>query len=206
MRFAFFFSLLVLFALPALSTVNILMRLRPIRTPQSTSFSVVTQKCTSLPLAHCCAPIDISETSHTTDRQRYSLTALDFRSDAFDEISIWASNSAQVHNCEGPAAAILPLEPGRDWRKYAPRMGWRISGFAVNDASRAEDERKVWFPSVIEYEAGLYYEYMEGKLVYAKVSLWGDGPTIIYGLRQESAKIGLFGNGTAGLNGSVATS
>ena len=182
------------------------MQLRPIRTPQSTSLSHVTQKCTSLPLAHCCAPIDISETSHNTDRQRYSLTALDFRSDAFDKISIWASNSAQVHNCEGPAAAILPLEPGRAWRKYAPRTGWTISGFAVNDASRAEDERKVWFPSVVEYEAGLYYEYMEGRLVYAKVSLSGDGPSIIYGLRQESAKIGLFGNGTAGVNESVTPS
>lgn len=85
-------------------------------------------------------------------------------------------------------------------------MGWRISGFAVNDASSAGDEREVWFPSVVEYRAGLYYEYMEGKLVYAKVSLWGDGPAIIYGLRQESAVIGLSGNGTAGVNGSVATS
>ncbi|KAL8786985.1 MAG: hypothetical protein Q9195_007963 [Heterodermia aff. obscurata] len=194
------------FPVPALSTINILMQLRPIRTSQIISPSVITQKCTSLPLAHCCAPIDISETSHTTDRQRYSLTALDFRSDAPDRISIWASNSAQVRNCEGPAAAILPLQPGKGWRKYAPKLGWRISGFAINDASRAGEEREVWFPSVVEYRAGLYYEYMEGKLVYAKVSLWGEGPNIIYGLRQEGGGVGGLGNGTVGGNGSLAAS
>lgn len=111
-----------------------------------------------------------------------------------------------MRNCEGPAAAILPLQPGKGWMKYAPKMGWKISGFAINDASRAGDEREVWFPSVVEYKEGLYYEYMEGKLVYAKVSLWGEGPNIIYGLRQESNGIGVLGNGTAGVNGSVATS
>ena len=206
MKFVVSFGTLTLFALPALSTINIVMELRPVRTPQSTPPTAVTQKCTSLPLAHCCAPIDISETSHTTDRQRYSVTALDFRSGAPDRISIWASNSAQVRNCEGPAAAILPLEPGRGWRKYAPKIGWTISGFALNDASRAEDKREVWFPSVMEYKAGLYYEYMEGKLVYAKVSLWGEGPNIIYGLKQESTTIGILGNGTAEVNGTLATS
>ena len=207
MKFCFcLYRLVILFPLSALSTINILMQLRPISSPQISPAAVITQKCTSLPLAHCCAPIDISETSHTTDRQRYMLTALEFRCDTHDRIAIWASNSARVRNCEGPPAAILPLEPGKGWNKFAPKTGWRISGFAVNDASRAEDEREVWFPSVVEYRDGLYYEYMEGKLVYAKVSLWGEGPNIIYGLRQESAAIGVLGNGTAGVNGSVASS
>lgn len=45
-------------------------------------------------------------------------------------------------------------------------------------------EREVRYPSTVTYQGGLYYEYLGGRLVYVRVSEWGDGPNIIYGMRQ----------------------
>ena len=66
-------------------------------------------------------------------------------------------------------------------KTFKPYAGMRISGVTI-DGSR---EMKLLFPSVISYKGGLYYEYLSGSMVYAKVSQPGDGPNTIYGMKQR---------------------
>lgn len=70
--------------------------------------------------------------------------------------------------------------------KYSPKEGVRISGFGLGE----QEEKEVLFPSVVNYKGGVYWEYIGGRLVYARVSYWGDGPNIIYGMRQQAGEIG----------------
>ncbi|KAL8705436.1 MAG: hypothetical protein Q9201_001460 [Fulgogasparrea decipioides] len=161
--------------------------------PSPSSFvspSTITQRCTSLPPGHCCVPIDLSETSHTTNRQAYLPVALDLRSSTPEDhdVFIWAGTSL---DCAGPPLTRLELKASIKWQKWAPKTGVKITGFAIDvgaasgEGGREEVENTVVYPREVMYMGGLYYEYMAGSLVYAKVSQPGDGPNIIYGMRQE---------------------
>lgn len=57
-------------------------------------------------------------------------------------------------------------------------------------------QREVLYPSTVTYQGGLYYEYLGGSLVYARVSYWGEGPNVIYGMRQGKVGGRLRGRGT----------
>ncbi|KAL8716777.1 MAG: hypothetical protein Q9181_008391, partial [Wetmoreana brouardii] len=186
----------------ALSSITILMQLHQhpssphLQLPEapppssSASLSIITQKCTSLPAGHCCVPIDLSETSHTTDRQAYLPVALDLRSSTPEDhnVFIWAGRSL---DCAGPPLTRLELSPSIKWQKWAPKTGIKVTGFAIDvgaaggGGGRGEEEKAVVYPREVTYMGGLYYEYMAGSLVYAKVSQPGEGPNIIYGMRQE---------------------
>lgn len=65
-------------------------------------------------------------------------------------------------------------------------------------------QREVLYPSTVTYQGGLYYEYLGGSLVYARVSYWGEGPNVIYGMRQGKVGGRLRRNGTRALDGSAA--
>lgn len=65
--------------------------------------------------------------------------------------------------------------------------------------------REVRYPSTVTYQGGLYYEYLGGSLVYARVSYWGEGPNVIYGMRQGAVGREALstGNGTGALDESA---
>lgn len=198
------------FLSPASCAVNIVIQLSPIfsqslhQPPPAThspSSSQVIQRCLSLAPKQCCVPIDLSEISLTESRLCYQPTALDFRpaSPPSTSINIWTQR-----NCDGPAVARVPIQPasqgGGSWDVKA---GVRVSGVGISGEFR---KREVRYPSTLTYQGGLYYEYLDGSLVYAKVSHWGDGPNTMYGMRQEimgKAALGV-GNGTGPLNGNAA--
>lgn len=142
----------------------------------------LTQRCPSLSTGQCCVPVDISEVSLTTHRQHYNPTALEFQlihplSGTEEGINVWTKR-----DCVGHEAAQVPLVPGRRGsNSYDVKEGVRVSGVGTTEA---QEEREVIYPSSMTYQGGLYYEYLGGSLVYAKVSLWGEGPNIIYGMRQ----------------------
>jgi len=79
----------------------------------------------------------------------------------------------------------------------------RVSGVGI---SGEVGEREVRCPSTVTYQGGLYYEYLGGSLVYARVSYWGEGPNIIYGMRQGAVGRADSGprNGTGRLDESTA--
>lgn len=200
---------ILLFLTPAFCAVNIVIQLSPMpsqnfpQPPHSTHShapSHITQRCPFLSPNQCCVPIDISEISPTESRQSYQPTALDFRlvNPPPTSINIWTQR-----NCDGPAIARVPIKPasqgGGSWDVKA---GVRVSGVGI---SGKVGEREVRYPSTMTYHGGLYYEYLGGSLVYARVSYWGEGPDTIYGMRQGMvSRVALRGrNGTGGLNESA---
>ena len=46
------------------------------------------------------------------------------------------------------------------------------------------EEKKVTYPDEVFYREGLYRRYRTDRLEYVRVSHWGEGPGIIYGIRQ----------------------
>lgn len=191
----------VLFVTSAATSITVIYELSPAispsplrlpsRTPSrnaSTNSLDITQKCPSLSPAHCCVPVDISEVSHTSDRQHYHLATIslqNFDSRVNQDLNVW-----NTENCEGPAVIKLPLSPRRRGGKgsWDAPSNLLISGVSLNSISPSEPptgEREVQYPSEITYMGGLYYEYIGGGLEYARVSYWGEGPIIIYGMRME---------------------
>ena len=185
MKFVRFLNVFVLLPVPTMAAVSIVMTLSP-NAPYSPT-RPTTQECTSLPPAHCCVPIDISESSPTRGRQSYEPTALDLRSTVDSAISIWANNDGRA--CDGPAVSTVEVKSTAGWEKYKPKPGVKLSGFAV-DESEWMAQKEVLFPNIVGYKGGLYYEYMTKSLVYAKVSQAGKGPNIIYGFSQAGVGAG----------------
>ncbi|KAL9578200.1 MAG: hypothetical protein Q9212_005869 [Teloschistes hypoglaucus] len=190
-------SLLILFLSlfhPALASVTILMHLGPIPSaPRALeSLGTISQKCLALPLNHCCVPVDLSEESHTSPPQRYLPVGLDFQSvsPVFPEQNVFIWAGTDNYDCAGKPVTRLDLQSTARWQKWAPKRGVRVTGFAMESGrgqQSIEKEKVVTYPKEITYKGGLYYEYLTGSLTYAKVSFPGDGPNIIYGVRQVQA-------------------
>ncbi len=195
---------------PAFCAVNIVIQLSPISSQSSPQLPLsthsrtathITQRCPSLSTSQCCVPIDISEVSASEARQRYQPTALDFRlaTTPSTSINIWTQR-----DCDGPAVARVPLSPtSKGGGSWDVRAGVRVSGVGI---SGEVGQREVLYPSTVTYQGGLYYEYLGGSLVYARVSYWGEGPNVIYGMRQGAVGRAAAGarNGTGALDGSAA--
>jgi len=196
---------------PVFCAVNVAIQLSPLSSqtfpqlPLSTHSPApfqITQRCPSLTIGQCCVPLDISEISLTESRQRYQPTTLDFRlaSTPSTSINVWTQR-----DCDGPAVAQVPLTPAsQGGGSWDVKTGVRVSGVGINEG--AVRKREVRYPSTMTYQGGLYYEYIGGSLVYARVSYWGEGPNIFYGMRQGAVGgvASRAGNGTASLDGSAA--
>ncbi|KAL8661316.1 MAG: hypothetical protein Q9202_005681 [Teloschistes flavicans] len=191
-RFFLFASLMH----PAVTLVTILMHLGPLlpipRAPESQE--TISQKCLALPPDHCCVPVDLSEESHTSPPQRYLPTGLDFQSVSpvlpEQNLLIWAGTDS--YDCAGKPVTRVELQSTSRWQRWAPKTGVRVTGFATESGrggpQSMQEEKVVTYPKEISYKGGLYYEYLTGSLTYVKVSFPGEGPNIIYGLRQVQAE------------------
>ncbi|KAL8689804.1 MAG: hypothetical protein Q9218_004609 [Villophora microphyllina] len=206
MKFLFSQYFLLLSLLPSgLADITIQMRLAPL---SSSGDGTVTQKCLSLPPNHCCVPVDIIEpppeppsptgaslpsltSTHPSEheRQRYLPIALDIQNTGGEKGAfIWAGTNS--YDCAGRPITRVALQTGKQWQKWAPKKDVRVTGFAIDSGDGFQSqggEKVVTYPREISYKGGLYYEYLTGSLTYAKVSFPGDGPRIIYGLRQGEA-------------------
>ena len=163
-----------------LSNINVRMQLQNIKTPLALETS---QTCTTLAPGQCCVPLDISEESLTSDRNRYQVTLLQVRTDASrttHDIEIFAHESS-ASPCEGALAAEFRVQSTGRGRVFRPFEGLRVSGVTIDGSSETE----LLYPSVISYKGGLYYEYLTGSLTYVKVSHPGEGPNVIYGMDQR---------------------
>ncbi|KAL8768033.1 MAG: hypothetical protein Q9194_005819 [Teloschistes cf. exilis] len=190
-------SLLILFFSlfhPALASVTILMHLGPVpsapHAPESQA--TISQKCLALSPNHCCVPVDLSEESHTSPPQRYLPVGLDFQSvsPVFPEQNLFIWAGTNNYDCAGKPVTRLDFQSTTRWQKWAPKTGVIVTGFAIESGrgqQSIEEEKVVTYPKEISYKGGLYYEYLTGSLTYVKVSFPGDGPNIIYGLRQVQA-------------------
>ena len=178
------FSILLLRSSFTLASINVLMQLQSL---QSSSPMQITQKCANVSAGQCCVPIDISEISSNAYRLRYEVTALRFQvatPKTIHDVSIYTWDQS-ILPCEGKVSIEFRVEAAARGKSFSPGHSVRVNGVTIDRAP----EMEVLYPNVVTYKGGLYYEYIGGSLIYAKVSQPGEGPNIIYGLDQTPGMI-----------------